>query len=56
MPESNNENYLEDDSDKYLLMGFGTDSKKQSIIDCEEEEEEEGVVDLEGELIMFLMS
>ena len=51
--KSDNENYSKNDSDEYLLMAFGADSKKQNIIDSEEDEEV-GVVDFEGELINAL--
>jgi len=42
---------LEDDSDKYLLMEFGTASNMKNII---ESEEEEGELDLEGDLVNAL--
>lgn len=35
-------------------MAFRTNTKKQSIVDSEEEEEEAGIVDLEEELISAL--
>ena len=54
-PKSNNENTLENDSNKYLLMAFETDYKKQGIMYFEEEEEEEEeIVYFEGEFISSL--
>lgn len=49
-PKSDCEDSSKNESNKYLLMALKTNAKKQSIMDSKEE----GVVDLEGELISAL--